>query len=71
MFLSVLFIHRLLCNVSRALTIDNLSRSFMQNVPVLGGCGIFLAEMGDIEEAVPMLQKSVELDPDNGFEKYL
>ena len=43
----------------------------LQNALVMSGYGVFLAEVGREEEAVPLLQKAAQLDPDNGFEKYL
>ena len=43
----------------------------LQNEEILENYGAFLAEIGPREEALELLQKAVELFPDQGFEKYM
>lgn len=43
----------------------------LQNVEFLQGYGSFLAECGPREEAVAVLQRAVQQEPDEGFEKYM
>lgn len=42
-----------------------------QNLEYLEGYGSFLAETGQREEAVAVLQRAVAAQPDEGFEKFM
>lgn len=42
-----------------------------QNVEFLEGYGSFLAETGARAEATAVLQKAAQLDPEDGFEKFM
>lgn len=43
----------------------------LQNLEFLEGYGSFLAETGQREEAVAVLQRAVAAQPDEGFEKFM
>jgi kinesin family protein 5 len=43
----------------------------LQNVEFLEGYGSFLAETGARAEATTVLQKAAQLDPEDGFEKFM
>jgi predicted Zn-dependent protease len=41
------------------------------NLEYIDAYGSFLAEVGDVEEAVTVLKRSIQLSPDIGYEKYM
>jgi kinesin family protein 5 len=43
----------------------------VQNLEYLDGYGSFLAECGPPEEAVAVLRCAVQLQPEEGFEKFM
>ena len=43
----------------------------LQNVEYLDALGAVHAEVGQQEEAVRVLQRAVQLEPDRGFTKYM
>ena len=54
-----------------ALNTPLMGRLPAQNVEYLDALGSVLAEVGEQEEAITVLQKAVELQPERGYSKYM
>jgi hypothetical protein len=64
---SLVFMHR--CTLYPDLSSD--LPPLLQNTEYLEGYGSFLAEVGPHTEALAVLQKAAQLQPDEGFEKFM